>query len=141
MTAPVRAFFSLVRTKAPPLPGLTCWNSTTVIRPSGRFSVMPFFSSLVEMLTGGSQDKVLGCSGQGLRAVGPNDDRVLDADTAHAGQVHAGLDGHDIAADDATRGRTRNPRVLVNLDAHTVTGAMAEQITPARFGDDVATGS
>ena len=46
-TAPVRAFFRVVRTNAPPLPGLTCWNSTTLNRPSSRFSVMPFLRSLV----------------------------------------------------------------------------------------------
>src|SRR6266700_669530 len=44
---PVRTFFSLVRTKAPPLPGLTCWNSTTFIRLPSMFSVIPFFRSLV----------------------------------------------------------------------------------------------
>ena len=29
-TAPLVMFFSLVRTKAPPLPGLTCWKLTTL---------------------------------------------------------------------------------------------------------------
>ena len=29
-TLPDSTFLSLVRTNAPPLPGLTCWNSTTV---------------------------------------------------------------------------------------------------------------
>src|SRR3712207_8974470 len=28
-TLPDSTFFSVVRTKAPPLPGLTCWNSVT----------------------------------------------------------------------------------------------------------------
>src|SRR5262245_57434727 len=60
MTAPVRTFFSLVRTKAPPLPGLTCWNSTTVTRPSGRSSAMPFLRSLVETFT--RRLSHLGCS-------------------------------------------------------------------------------
>src|SRR6266540_6092856 len=46
-TRPVLTFFSLVRTKAPPLPGLTCWNSTTFMRSPSMFSVMPFFRSLV----------------------------------------------------------------------------------------------
>src|SRR5919197_2332104 len=46
-TRPVRTFFSLVRTKAPPLPGLTCWNSTTFIRLPSRLRVMPFLRSLV----------------------------------------------------------------------------------------------
>ena len=48
-TAPVRTFLSLVRTKAPPLPGFTCWKSTTVNRPLSSWSVMPFFRSLVEI--------------------------------------------------------------------------------------------
>ena len=47
ITAPVRAFFRVVRTKAPPLPGFTCWNSTTVNRPLSSSSVMPFFRSFV----------------------------------------------------------------------------------------------
>src|SRR5215204_853242 len=44
---PVRTFLSLVRTKAPPLPGLTCWNSTTFQSWPSRLSVMPFFRSFV----------------------------------------------------------------------------------------------
>src|SRR5919201_2133629 len=46
-TLPDRTFFSLVRTKAPPLPGLTCWNSTTFMRLPSMFRVIPFFRSLV----------------------------------------------------------------------------------------------
>src|SRR4029453_6069059 len=44
---PVRTFLSLVRTNAPPLPGFTCWNSTTFMRLPSRLSVMPFLRSLV----------------------------------------------------------------------------------------------
>src|SRR5580698_10813098 len=46
-TLPDITFFSLVRTNAGPLPGLTCWNSTTFHSCPSRFSVMPFFRSLV----------------------------------------------------------------------------------------------
>src|SRR3954451_16324960 len=46
-TWPVSTFLSLVRTKAPPLPGLTCWNSTTFHSTPSRSSVMPFLRSLV----------------------------------------------------------------------------------------------
>src|SRR6516164_8405875 len=46
-TLPDITFFSLVRTKAGPLPGLTCWNSTTFHSCPSRFSVMPFFRSFV----------------------------------------------------------------------------------------------
>ena len=48
MTAPLRMFFSFVRTNAPPLPGFTCWNSTTENKPSGRLRVIPFFRSFVD---------------------------------------------------------------------------------------------
>src|ERR1700678_3915015 len=47
-TLPDITFFSLVRTKAGPLPGLTCWNSTTFHSCPSRFSVMPFFRSFVD---------------------------------------------------------------------------------------------
>ena len=50
-TAPVRAFLRVVRTKAWPLPGLTCWNSTTENSPSPNSRVMPVFRSLVVMAT------------------------------------------------------------------------------------------
>ena len=40
-------FFSLVRTKAGPLPGLTCWNSMTAQSWPSRLSTMPFFRSFV----------------------------------------------------------------------------------------------
>src|ERR1700744_3035333 len=46
-TLPDITFFSLVRTKAGPLPGFTFWNSTTFHSCPSRFSVMPFFRSLV----------------------------------------------------------------------------------------------
>ena len=53
ITAPVPTFFSLERTKAPPLPGFTCWNST--IRKTWPSSSMwlPFLNWLVEIM--GSQ--------------------------------------------------------------------------------------
>src|SRR6266436_7592253 len=96
-TAPPATFLSLVRTNAPPLPGFTCWNSTTVTRPSdGRFSAMPFLKSLEEMLKGPrSQDEFLRKFGEGIGAVGGDDHRVLDAHAAHTGEIHAGLDRDD----------------------------------------------
>src|SRR5665648_904338 len=51
-TFPVSTFLSLVRTKAPPLPGLTCWNSTTVQSWPSKFSTSPFFRSLVVATVG-----------------------------------------------------------------------------------------
>src|SRR6185312_14874006 len=46
-TLPESTFFSVVRTNAPPLPGLTCWNSTTDQSSPSRLSTRPFFRSLV----------------------------------------------------------------------------------------------
>src|SRR6266566_7148260 len=51
VTAPVLTFRSFERTKAPPLPGFTCWNSTTWNSIPSRSSVMPFLRSFVETLT------------------------------------------------------------------------------------------
>src|SRR6476661_6485767 len=46
-TFPDRTCLSLVRTKAGPLPGLTCWNSTTVHSWPSRLRTRPFLRSLV----------------------------------------------------------------------------------------------
>src|SRR3954454_14963086 len=46
-TLPESTFLSLVRTKAPPLPGLTCWNSTTDHNCPSRLSTRPFLRSFV----------------------------------------------------------------------------------------------
>ena len=46
-TLPVSMFFNLVRTKAAPLPGLTCKNSTICHNPLLWLRTMPFLMSLV----------------------------------------------------------------------------------------------
>src|SRR5215475_14004786 len=46
-TLPLNTFLRVVRTNAPPLPGLTCWNSTTVHRSPSRLRTSPFLRSLV----------------------------------------------------------------------------------------------
>src|SRR5665647_1262172 len=67
-TFPVSTFLSLVRTKAPPLPGLTCWNSTTVQSWPSKFSTSPFFRSLVVATVG--LPARLGPSGGAARLAG-----------------------------------------------------------------------
>src|SRR5215467_3213450 len=95
-TLPDITFFSLVRTKAGPLPGLTCWNSTTFHSCPSRFSVMPFFRSLV-VATRRLQlqdEQFPGGRGQRPRlAARGHHEHVLDPDPAEIRQVHAGLDG------------------------------------------------
>src|SRR3954469_14796286 len=50
-TLPDSTFFSVVRTNAPPLPGLTCWNSTTAHSSPSRLRTRPFLRSLVEAIS------------------------------------------------------------------------------------------
>src|SRR5690606_17299116 len=50
LVRPVTTFLSLVRTNAPPLPGLTCWNSTTVQSCPSRFRTTPFLMSAVDAM-------------------------------------------------------------------------------------------
>src|SRR5437867_4554603 len=111
-TAPVRTFRSLVRTKAPPLPGFTCWNSITWNRVPSSSSVMPFLRSLVETLTRvprrmlackcrgrpptpsrGGHEQVPGGSREHARRPFGHLDHVLDADPAQAGEVDTRLYG------------------------------------------------
>src|SRR5437763_12589253 len=87
-TLPDSTCFSLVRTKAPPLPGLTCWNSTTVQSCPSRFSVMPFFRSFVVAtfsLQKSKNKKFTGCRREEARPACPHDQDVLDPDPAPAG--------------------------------------------------------
>ena len=46
-TAPESMLFTLVRTNAPPLPGLTCWNSTIRQTEPSSSMCIPFLNSLV----------------------------------------------------------------------------------------------
>src|SRR5215469_2097391 len=101
-TFPESTFFSFVRTNAGPLPGLTCWNSTTFQSCPSRFSVMPFFRSFV-VATGSlhtSQDEQFAVRrNRSRRSQIPgsparrDDQHVLDPDAPLAGQVHSRLDG------------------------------------------------
>src|SRR6201999_2589656 len=94
-TLPDMTFFSLVRTKAGPLPGLTCWNSTTFQSCPSRFSVMPFFRSLVlatRRLQLQDQQFPGGRSQKSVALPRRHDQYVLDPDPAHSGQVDTRLD-------------------------------------------------
>jgi hypothetical protein len=47
ITAPSAVRLSLVRTNAPPFPGFTCWNSTTLKTVPSTSMWMPFLNWLV----------------------------------------------------------------------------------------------
>src|SRR5690349_20865042 len=114
-TLPVSTFFSVVRTKAPPLPGLTCWNAVTVHSWPSMLSTRPFFRPFVVATRASLQDRGCGarelarcrrqgnrsdfhqlarCAAEQLGSAVPDEQRVLDPHPATAGQVDAGLDGH-----------------------------------------------
>src|SRR5581483_9945124 len=67
-----------------------------------------------------------------------DDDGVLDADATDAGEVDAGLHGHDVTFGQRTTGRRGHPRVLVDLEADAVTGAVRERVAPSGVVDDGA---
>src|SRR4029453_4218775 len=52
ITRPCRMCLSLVRTKAPPLPGLTCWKSTMVYGCPSNWILSPFLNSAVDTCMG-----------------------------------------------------------------------------------------
>src|SRR5882724_4342059 len=98
-TLPVSTFLSLVRTNAPPLPGLTCWNSTTLQSPPSMSSVMPFLRSFVVATAGLLEDQqVPGRRREDVGSAWPDHERVLDPYPAAPRQVDAGLhgDGHPL---------------------------------------------
>src|SRR5580658_1261978 len=133
MTAPLRRFLSFVRTNAPPFPGLTCWNSTTLNRPSGRLRLMPFLRSLVETAM-----DVLRESGQGPAAVLGHHQRVLDTDATKAWEVDTGLYGDDEAGGEDSSAQLADRGGLVDIETDAVTGAVLEAVGPAGLGDDGA---
>src|SRR6188508_1162372 len=84
-TAPDSSAFSLVRTNAPPLPGLTCWNSTMRQTPPSSSMCMPFLNWLVLTVSAmgsslGNRHKLLRIRGQDLGAAVADDDEILDPD-------------------------------------------------------------
>src|ERR1700722_19719986 len=128
-TLPDITFFSLVRTKAGPLPGLTCWNSTTFHSCPSRFSVMPFFRSFVlatSQLQLQDQQFPGGRSQESGSATRRHDQHVLYTDAALSWQVDARLDGDRNPIRQFTRSPVSQQRRLVDLQSDTVPEAVLE---------------
>src|SRR6185437_3930794 len=128
-TLPDSTFFSLVRTKAGPLPGLTCWNSTTFHSCPSRFSVMPFFRSLVlatRRLQLQDQQFPGGRSQESGSVARRHDQYVLDPDAAHFGQVDTRLDGDRNPIRQFTRSPEPQHRCLVDLQPDAVPETVLE---------------
>src|SRR5580765_151710 len=141
VTAPVFTFRSFVRTKAPPLPGFTCWNSTTWNRTPSSSRVMPFLKSFVETLTGTFRSELdqfaCGRPDDNTAVVGDLH-HVLDPDTAHAREVDPGLNRHHGAGRQRIVLLAAEARRLVDLEADPVPEAVHERVAVARALDHVA---
>src|ERR1700759_168721 len=96
MTAPSAARRSLVRTNAPPLPGLTCWNSTILKIVPSTSMCDPLRNWLVEIMPVGQcrerprsvcDDQLFADAGEDLAAGGGHRDQVLDSHPEAARQV------------------------------------------------------
>src|SRR6059036_346464 len=136
ITAPVLTFRSFERTNAPPLPGFTCWNSTTWNRVPSRSSVMPFFRSFVETLTWApSQLDQLTRGHPDHRASVVTDlHHVLDPDAADARQVDPRLDRDHGAGGKFVGLRRAEPRLFVGLEADPMTETVHEAAPVAALG-------
>ena len=129
-TAPVFTLRSFVRTKAPPLPGFTCWNSIDLEQRAVELEG----HAVLEVVRGNAHaalSSLTARSGRGWTVaehpapVVGHLDHVLDADAAEPGHVDAGLDRDDRA------GRQRvlvelatEPRTLVDLEPDAVAEAV-----------------
>src|SRR5512141_173838 len=130
-TFPDSTALSLVRTNAGPLPGLTCWNSTTVHSWPSMLSTRPFLRSFVVategLLVGCLEDEqIAGRRGERHGPTGPDHEGVLDADPAAPGEIDPRLDSHRRAvAQDTCRG-VADHRRLVDVEADAVPETVPE---------------
>src|SRR5712691_590139 len=158
-TFPLSTFFSLVRTNAPPLPGLTCWKSTTLQSWPSMLRVMPFLRSFVvatsvvspacgrDWAHPGSQDEQFP-GGRGKRLGGSRHpgacahyQGVLDPDPALAGQVDTGLDGDGNPVPQCTRLPVPDHRGFMDLQADAMAEPVLEMIAVPGRCDHVASRS
>src|SRR5689334_15998760 len=91
-TLPVSTALSFVRTKAPPLPGLTCWNSTMRQMTPSTSTCMPFLNWLVEIVSAICLSRVDQRFGEVREHLVPafrDHCEVLDANPETTRKVHA----------------------------------------------------
>src|SRR5215217_7716661 len=136
-TAPLSRLLSFVRTNAPPLPGLTCWNSTIRQTPPSSSMCMPFLNWLVLTISATARgersrglrdvDQVLRERGQDLGAVVRHDHEVLDPDAALPREVDARLHADDVSRLQRVLALRSQHGRLVDHQAHAVAEPMAER--------------
>src|SRR4051794_63178 len=142
-TAPESMFLTFVRTNAPPLPGLTCWNSTIRQTPPSIPICMPFLNWFVLTISAIASNLVespqfFRKGRQNLRPVFGDDDEILDPDPAAPGEIDAGLDGHDVALRERAARLLGEARILVDEQAHPMTEPVSERLAEPRRLDAVA---
>lgn len=78
--------------------------------------------------------------GESTAAVFRDEYHVLDSDSEKSGQIYAGLRGDKMSGGENLFRAGRYARLLVNLNADSVTRAVAEEFAVARVGYDIARG-
>ena len=140
-TLPDITFFSLVRTNAPPLPGLTCWKSTTFHSWPSMLRVMPFLRSFVvatsvcllhasataapRYRTSSSLVVIVRISAAPAPSADDHES-VLDPHAAPAGQVDPWLDGDGNPVHESTCPVIPDDRRFVYLQADAVAQPVLE---------------
>src|SRR5207248_5272208 len=130
-TAPPSSAFSFVRTNAPPLPGLTCWNSTMRQTAPSSSMCMPFLNWFVLTVSAIANrlvdaDQIFAESRVVLDAARHDHDVVLDADAGAAFEVDPRLDRDDVARGQRVGRLGRHARRLVHLQAESVAQTVTE---------------
>src|ERR1700730_12301755 len=132
ITFPSLARRSFVRTNAPPLPGLTCWNSTILKTVLSTSMWLPLRNWLVEIKVRQCSSRTVGArwrqrvespdgqqilrqAREDLAAALGHDDQVLDPHAEAPGYVHPGLDRNHVAGVQPVLGALRESRALVDL--------------------------
>src|SRR5438093_9696084 len=140
-TPPVFRLRSFVRTNAPPLPGLTCWNSMTWKSVPSRSRVIPRFRSLVLTLTAASHrsqdDQLLARAGKHVGPRRPNLHHVLDPHSTQPLQVDAGLHGDHRSFGQRLFVPRPEPRPLVDLQPNAVPHRVHVLFTVPGLADDL----
>src|SRR6478735_1336274 len=145
-TDPELSDLSFVRTNAPPLPGFTCWNSTTrQVWPSSSMWI-PFRNWLVETTSATARegsasahfDELLGKARQHVQPVFADDPEVLDPDAADAGEVDPRLDRDAVPGLERVLRLGREPRRFVDVEADAVAEAVPEELAEVGGGDRLA---
>src|SRR6266540_7184964 len=101
-TAPLPSALSLVRTKAPPLPGLTCWNSTIRQALPSSSMCIPFLNWFVLTVSATASyrlvdaDQVLAEAAVVLDPVFRDNHVVLVPDSPAPLEIDPGLDRDDV---------------------------------------------